>query len=514
MDRRLVVKWILLLIVCPVVIPACGGRGQTASTEPELTTQRIQTLRPIVTSFCGDCHAMPPPDSFPRDAWFAEVEQGYRFYLESGRHDLKPPPTRDAVAFYRAQAPEALVTTPLATDLDTAARFRKQLLPALSTAPAVSFVDAVSDRGTSGLWFCDMHSGQLFALDCRDTSSPPREMARFTNPARFAVCDLDGNGSQDTVVADLGSFVPGDHQHGKVWWLPAPGEADQPARREVLVENIGRIADVRPADFNQDGFTDLVVAEFGWRKSGSVFLLLQEPPSDPTAPRNALPRFRRVDVDQRHGVIHVPVCDLNGDGRPDFVALVSQEHEVVDAFLNIGEGKFERQRIFTANDPAFGSSGIDMVDLDGDGDLDVLFTNGDTLDSHYLKPSHGIHWLENQGGFPFVAKRIAHLLGAMRAVPADIDGDGDLDVVAAAYLPALLRRQGQDTPHETLIWLEQTASREFIRHTLEVGEAGHMSLLAADLDGDGDVDLAVPNYAEQREAKLEPLVIWWNEPSR
>lgn len=513
MDRRLVATWVLLLVVCPIVFPACGGRGQTPSAEPELTPERIQALGPVVKSFCGDCHASPPPDSFPRDAWFAEVEQGYRFYLESGRHDLKPPPMRDAVAFFRAQAPAALVTTPLATDLGTAGRFRRQVLPALSTAPAISFVDTVPGGGTTGLWFCDMHSGQLFALDCRAAEMPPRELARFTNPARFSFCDLDGDGSQDAVVADLGSFVPGDHQHGKVWWLPSTGDTNGSMRPEVLVENIGRIADVRTADFNRDGLQDLVVAEFGWRKSGSVFLLLQEP-AVPALPGKAAPKFRRQDVDQRHGVIHVPVCDLNRDGLPDFVALVSQEHEVIDAFINSGDGKFERQRIFTANDPAFGSSGIEMVDMDGDGDLDVLATNGDTLDSHYLKPSHGIHWLENRGGFPFVARRVAHLLGTMRALPADIDGDGDLDIAAASYLPALLRRLGNDAPQETLIWLEQVGSGEFVRHTLETGDAGHMSLLAADLDGDGDVDLAVPNYAEQRAERLEPLVIWWNAPSR
>ncbi|MEJ7638220.1 MAG: VCBS repeat-containing protein [Singulisphaera sp.] len=38
--------------------------------------------------------------------------------------------------------------------------------------------------------------------------------------------------------------------------------------------------------------------------------------------------------------MHVPVADLNGDGRPDFVALISQEHETVVAFLNAGNNRF------------------------------------------------------------------------------------------------------------------------------------------------------------------------------
>jgi hypothetical protein len=460
-----------------------------------------------VTLFCGDCHAPPLPESFPRDAWFAEVEQGYRFYVESGRSDLKPPAMRDVVAFYRAQAPESLKIPPLATSLATAARFRKQALPARQSAPAISFLDVAPNRGTGALWLCDMHSGALTSVSWNGGIPTLSDVAHLENPAHLVTCDLDGNGREDLVVADLGSYTPGDHQNGKIWWIP--GGADpghQHLQPQILLDGVGRIADVQPADFDADGDVDLVFAEFGWRKTGRIAVLLQD------LPNSTGPEFTCVDVDRRHGTIHVPVCDLNQDGKPDFVALISQEHELVEAYLNVGGGQFEKQRIFTAGDPAFGSSGIEVVDLDRDGNLDVLFTNGDTLDSHYLKPSHGILWLENRGGFPFFPRQLTYLPGAMRAVPTDLDGDGDLDIVATAFLPAALRGDRSEET-ETLIWLEQTARGEFERHTLELGSAGHMTVLAADLDADGDIDLAVPNYAEQRSVHLEPAVIWWNELS-
>ncbi len=38
-----------------------------------------------VASFCGDCHAVPTPDQFPQSAWPEEIEDGYRFYFDSGR---------------------------------------------------------------------------------------------------------------------------------------------------------------------------------------------------------------------------------------------------------------------------------------------------------------------------------------------------------------------------------------------------------------------------------------------
>ena len=80
-------------------------------------------------------------------------------------------------------------------------------------------------------------------------------------------------------------------------------------------------------------------------------------------------------VDPRHGTIHVPVADLNGEGRPDFVVLISQEHETVVAFLYAGDRRFRREVVYTAPHPAFGSSRIQLVDLDGDGKVDLVTGN-------------------------------------------------------------------------------------------------------------------------------------------
>src|SRR5262249_60292151 len=118
--------------------------------------------------------------------------------------------------------------------------------------------------------------------------------------------------------------------------------------------------------------------------------------------------------------------DLDGDGRLYFVALISQEHEAVVAFLNDGGGEFHRETIFSANEPAFGSSGIQLVDLDGDGDVDVLYTNGDTFDSFYPKPYHSIRWLENCGTFPFVDHLLTAMPGVHRALARALDGGGEL----------------------------------------------------------------------------------------
>ncbi len=160
-------------------------------------------------------------------------------------------------------------------------------------------------------------------------------------------------------------------------------------------------------------------------------------------------------IDPRNGAIHVPTVDIDKDGKPDFVALLAQQHESVIAFVNRGKGlEFTPKTIYEAPHPNWGSSGIDLVDLDKDGDMDVLLTHGDTFDDFVLKPYHGVIWLENTGTFPFVEHRLATLPGAQRAQAADLDGDGDLDIVASAFV------SGEAAPKlASLVWLEQTAPR-------------------------------------------------------
>ncbi|MSR60160.1 MAG: VCBS repeat-containing protein [Planctomycetaceae bacterium] len=449
---------------------------------------------------------MPLPGSFPKAAWLDEVQRGYEFYADSGRNDLVVPRPEKVVTFFRSQAPDEIV---LASVPDEASPSPVTFRPTRSAAATGSeniFVASVRwDVLVTGerpeLLVCDIWTGRI------QTARPNRDqmvlqpIAQLLNPPHAVPVDLDGDGRLDLVVAELGRFLPDDHFEGRVTWLRRT--VDGQFEPIVLQAGLGRVADVEPADFDGDGDVDLVVAEFGWHTTGRVLLL------ENRAEAGGEPQFEVSVIDSRPGAIHVPVADLNGDGRPDFVALISQEHETVEVFLNEGNGRFLRHTVFNAGDPAFGSSGIQLVDLDGDGDLDVLHTSGDTFDSFYLKPNHGIRWLENRGDALFDLHELAAMPGAHRAVAGDLDGDGDLDIAACALFPRELRG-GQPTDRfDGVLWLEQTTPRKFIRHGIERGNCNHAALELGDFDADGDLDIAVGGFGN---ATTQPeLTLWWNE---
>ncbi len=517
-------QWRVVIGVCFIGLVGAGLPGCGPSNVPIEKLNLNQTnnssladspdIERRIAAFCGDCHALPRPESFSRDRWFGAVRKGYEIYAKSGRADLDPPPLYQTLAYFRARAPEELsFPQPPEVNRDFPVRFEQEnvsLDSAVGMLPEIAHLQwaRLAADEPPVLVACDMRYGQVVAIDLKRTGRvPPRFLALLRNPCRVEVCDLNADGTTDLVVADLGSFMPAEHDRGRVVWLHRrAGKAEYEVTE--LAAGLGRVADVRAADVDGDELLDLIVAEFGWQRTGRI-LWLHNVSADP-----AEPRFETRPIDDRPGGIHVPVHDVNDDGRPDFVVLVSQEYEAIDLFVNAGQGRFQRRNLWAAPDLTFGSTGIEWVDLDRDGDLDILYSNGDAFDNHLASPWHGVQWLENQGGLAFEYHRLTDMPGAYRTLAADFDRDGDEDVLAVAFLPRKVQPPSLRGPEQaSIVLLEQTARGQFSRHTLERGSPNYATLAIADFDADGDADFAVasgPTVAEQRQDK-HYLTVWWNQ---
>lgn len=485
--------------------PGAAQGTQTAAAEADEALARAT---------CSTCHAFPPPDILPRGVWRDEFVR--MMFIREGRlppvgnpsvvnRGVQLPPDFDRVLpFYTARAPEHLAAPePWPDPRESPITFSRHGLSVaeMPDTPAVSNVHLVDlDRDTRlDILGTDMRQGVVFTG--RATGAALSVIASIPHPAHVTLADVDADGIQDLLVGDLGEFFPVDHDKGAVIWMRGLGNGKFGA---FWLDGWPRVADVETADFNGDGRNDLAVAAFGWRKTGGISIV-ENRTVKPTQPV-----FANHTIDSRPGAIHVVPTDLNHDGKMDLVALLAQEHETVVAYINKGAGdfSFEQQVIYKAPHPNWGSSGIELVDLDKDGDLDVLLTHGDTFDDGLVKPYHGIQWLENTGGYPFVEHTLAQMPGVHRAQAVDLDGDGDLDIVACALLA-----NGSDVDEKSvpaLVWLEQTRPGTFVRHTIEMGFPRHATLDVGDIDGDGDPDIVVGFFSLEKAAAAW-VDVWVNQ---
>jgi VCBS repeat protein/diheme cytochrome c len=482
---------------------ALAGRAAAKDDPGEVLARRL----------CASCHPATPPSVLPRASWRGVLEKMALIAADKdmpGWGERRPPVSLSddyakILAWYEANAPAALPAPEAWPPPDPRGpRFVRRAIgfkEALTPEPAVSNVLLVDLEGDGRLeaLATDMRQGALLLARPYDPAVPAVALASLPHPAHVAVADVDADGRRDLLVADLGEFYPGDHERGAVFWLRglAGGGLAPPA----ALHGLPRLADAEAADFDGDGKPDLAVAAFGWRRKGQVAVL----------PGRSLDwgrgTFERVVLDPRAGAIHVVPADLDGDGTLDLLALVAQEHEAVMAYLGDGKGGFRPRVLYAAPHPNWGSSGLQLVDLDGDGDQDVLVTNGDMFDDDLLKPYHGIQWLENRGQLRFEPHWLASLPGAHRAVAADLDGDGDRDVVASAFVGAAAPGAA---PTPSLVWLEQVKRGRFERHTLAAGPGVLPTLDVGDVDQDGDLDIVAGRFLLAGRSE-EWLEVWENQ---
>ncbi len=438
-------------------------------------SERLLALAPAsLQSTCGSCHAVPSPTILPRGRWRPVIEDMMRLAVLRRRAPLGREEMEAAAAFYYEHSPTGFLPLPDGPVADPVAWNAASAGRARDADPRITNVAVVDlDRdGVPDILACDAQAQTVVWLRKSAEGWKEEILAILPSAGHTAVVDADGDGDLDVAVAGVGSLIPTDDAAGYATILYNDGPGTW--RRSDILRDVPRLADIQPADLDGDGDLDWAVACFGWRMTGFVGWL-----------RNDGTGYELIRLDERPGAIHVPVVDLDGDGRLDIVAILAQENEEIVFYRNGARG-FETRKLWSAGNPLYGCSGLEMVDLDGDGDLDCLFSNGDSLDdpTGMSKPYHGVQWLENLGGLEFAWREIGRCYGAYRATAADLDRDGDLDVAVAVMFG-----DWEAPGARGLLWYENDGSMGFTRHDVD-GAPDHMiSVAAGDLDGDGDPDL-------------------------
>ena len=282
--------------------------------------------------------------------------------------------------------------------------------------PWIAQITAVDlDRdGLMDLVVCEAQKNQILWI--RQTSPGKFEEQVLCDdikaPVHTEAVDIDGDGDLDLLVASMGQVFPTNEQIGSVVILENDGH--QHFTKHVLLDHVARVTDVRAGDFNHDGKLDLAVAQFGYDQGEIRWM-----------ENLGNWQFRSHNLLNLSGTINVCVADMNGDGIPDITAVVSQQWEEIHLFTNDGAGNFTDKVVYGSTNEDFGSSGISLCDLNRDGRLDILYTNGDGFDyaEPGARPWHGVQWLENLGEGNFRYHRIGNLPGAYSPVGVDLDGE-------------------------------------------------------------------------------------------
>ena len=357
-------------------------------------------------------------------------------------------------------------------------------LPNQSDRPTISHVRIVDldQDGLLDVLVCDV-LGQKIGWIHQTTPGVFIEQSlhegEINAPVHVEAVDIDFDGDLDVLIAAMGVILPSDAHLGQVLILENDG--NETFTKHVIANNVQRVTDVQAGDLDGDGDLDLAVAHFGYTQ-GQVQWFRNEGDWN----------FSQNQLIDRSGAIHAPIVDIDNDGDLDILALLSQEWETVYAFINDGHGIFTTEILHDVADSDFSSSGIAVVDLDQDGDADVLWTNGDAFVAVDYRPlpTHGVQWLENKGNLEFEYHRIGQMDGAYGPSAADMDNDGDLDIVTVAEFAFW-----DEADTRSVVWWEQQQGMRFVPHTFAISPTHLVTCDVGDLDGNGWIDIVAGGMA-------------------
>jgi len=443
----------------------------------------------LAKKYCSKCHAMVDPSLLDKAAWKNGVlpvmatklgirVYGANMYVNDG---VK---TNSVVSFsewsaivdyYETSAPEHLIAAKRPDSLIRDWSVFELKKCAVSRNTVVYTTLAAFDSSSQSIYTGDGNTHQLTRWN---SNLLPADSISLGSPPSYAYFFKDSTGKSNAVFTTLGTIKANNISEGKVLQMNLEGKLKPPA--DTIASLLPRPVQSVPADINKDGLTDWIVAGFGHDRGG---LYWYEHLHDGKYKENVI-----MDIP---GALQTITGDYNNDGWTDLMVLFGAADECIRLFLNDQKGGFTQQKILSF--PAlYGSSSFQLADFNKDGLPDILYTCGDNNDySTILKPYHGMYIYLNQGGNKYRQAYFYPINGCTKAIAADFDLDGDLDIATIAFYADF-----NNNPAEKFIYFEQDKPLHFLPHSPPLEKYGRwLCMDVKDYDHDGDPDILLGNFA-------------------
>ena len=262
--------------------------------------------------------------------------------------------------------------------------------------------------------------------------------------------DVDGDGDLDVVTSTHGT--------GIIEWHENNGAGGFTSTHAIFD---GAYAyDATGADLDGDGDMDLI----GLMHDGGELLWFRNDGNQNFSSPIQLGNNQRYAA-------AVTTGDFNGDGFID-IASTGFNDGSVKIMTNDGAGNFTQTLVNVGSSNGL-SPGLESIDLDGDGDLDLLVSD---------RAGDKVYFLDNNGSGTYTQKVLTSANDPYGLAAADLDGDGDIDIAVAA-----------NTDNQFL-WLENDGSENFTKHVVASGASSAWSVAIADVNGDGTQDIIGGKY--------------------
>ncbi len=482
-KRKLSPGYLLIAIVSffAVSMTALISCHQTSPHEDEIAEGKV-----LAQKYCISCHQLPDPALIDSASWVHGVLpamakrlgiQSYMGqYFTDQRSVLNIVEWQKIVTYYRDSAPrDLIIPKPKVAPLKDWAIFSL-----LKPKPDANGPIAMTTLLAYNPYDQHFYSGDAANKFYRwDAEMRPTLVETMKSPVTGAMFSKGAQNNTEAILTSIGALPPVNVSKGQV--VKFDLDSKTPNKEQVIIgDSLPRSVQTVSADFNKDGLMDYVVCGFG-HENGGLYLLQQQPNHT----------FKKQVIRAVPGGEQLIVGDFNNDGWPDVMCLFAQADEGLWVFLNDHKGGFITKNLL--HFPAvYGSSSFQWIDFNHDGKPDILYTCGDNSDfSRVLKPYHGVYIFTNEGNWKFKQTFFYHIDGCTKAIAADFDHDGDLDIAAIAYFADFKYH-----PSAGFTYLEQTKPNQFLPHELPIYQYGRwLTMEVGDIDHDGNLDIILGNFA-------------------